>query len=204
MRNKNTIQSKTEEMLRNFHQKKIHVGFSLFLKKKLGLQERKQIRKEMIFQIKNHKSSKPHQYDFDWNTLLKIGEKPYCPFAGLSISHCHHLGAFLFSFDSSISIGFDMEDQHRITKKLIHRISSKQEINQAPSPSFLWTAKEASLKCLSNNQSPLLLSDCLISHWKKEKYFSFFNGYSKKIDKSSIGITCITNGLFITCAKTNK
>ena len=105
--------------------------------------------------------------NFDEDNFLQIGEKPDCPFISFSISHCDHLGAFLFTFNWKTSIGFDVEQRQRITEKLVGRISSKKEIQQSPSPSLLWTAKEAGLKCLSNKKNPILLSECFIFRLEK-------------------------------------
>ena len=203
MNNLETIQLRIKEMLKNFGQTKMNVHFTLFPNKKIGMRERKKLRHALINQIKNHKDFKKHEKDFDWNSLLRIGQKPECPFASISISHCHFLGAFLFIFDKNISIGFDMEQKKRITKKIIERISSTKEIQQSPSPSLLWGAKEASFKCLSNSQTQLLLSDCLISHWKKdpEKQMHFFSCHSKKNNKKAVGMACVIGDLVIAYAE---
>ena len=203
MRNLETIQLKTKEMLECFGQNTIHLYFHLFLRENIGIEERKELRKKLINQIKSHKDFKKQEKDFNWSRLLEIGIKPVCPFASLSISHCGNLGACFFIFDKTVSIGLDVERKKRITKAIVNRISSKKEVQQSPSPSLLWVAKEASFKCLSDNQSPLLLSDCLISKWKKEKTkeIYFFDFYSKTMGKKSFGTACFIDDLALAYAE---
>ena len=203
MRNLKAIQSKTKEMLECFGQDTVHLYFHLFLREKIGIKERKELRQKLIDQMKSHIDYKKHKTVFNWSRLLKIGTKPVCPFASLSISHCGDLGACLFVFDKTLSIGFDVEHKKRITKAIVDRISSKKEVQQAPSPSLLWVAKEASFKCLSDNKAPLLLSDCLISKWKKEKTkeIYLFDFYSKMMDKRSFGVACFIDGLALAYAE---
>ena len=199
-----TVHLKTKEMLECFGQKNIIPHFILFADKKAGVKERKQLRQELIKQIKNHKDFVKYKKNFDKDNFLQIGEKPDCPFISFSISHCDHLGAFLFTFNWKTSIGFDVEQRQRITEKLVGRISSKKEIQQSPSPSLLWTAKEAGLKCLSNKKNPILLSECFISDWRKEpeKEICFFKCHSTRINKKAFGIARYTTDLALAYAET--
>ena len=149
---------------------------------RLGLEERKIIRKKLTAQIKKYKILKKIKHQWNENTLLKPGRKPECPFAAISVSHCSYIGVFLIAFSDHLSIGFDIEEKQRVTKQILSRIALKQEIQQSPSPSLLWTAKEAGFKCLSR-QKNLTLSDCLISNWRKKrkKETYFFNcSYGEK------------------------
>ena len=90
-----------------------------------------------------------------------------------------------------------------MTNKLIGRISSKKEVQQVPQPSLLWTAKEASLKCLSDGTASFLLKDCLISNWKKEpsQEIYFFDCHSKKINKEANGVVRTINDLTVAYAE---
>ena len=206
MRNLKTIYSQTKEMLNCFGQKNIHCHFTLFLNKKTGIQERRELRQKLIEQIKNHKDFQKAEKGFNWDNLLKLGTKADCPFASVSISHCNYLGAFLFTFDKRLSIGFDIEQKKRITKKIIARISSKEERDQAPNNALLWVAKEAGFKCLSDNKAQLLLSDCLISNWKKEKTkeIYFFNSYSKTNNKKALGLARFIDDLALAYTETRS
>jgi len=201
------IQLKTKEMLESFDQPRMNVHFILFPNKKIGMNERKDLRHALIKQIKNHKDFKKQGEDFNWNNLLRLGQKPECPFASLTISHCNSLGAFLLIFDKSFSIGFDIEKKNRITKKLVSQISSAQETQLAPLSSLLWVAKEASFKCLSSHKTQLLLSDCLISQWRKKGKGSqnqvyFFNCDLKKTDRKAVGAATSIEEFVIAYAET--
>ena len=227
MKNLKFIHSKTKELLKYVGRTKVHTGFVLFPNEKIGIQERKKLRQKLIEQIKKHKDFTPilsenfssyrrekteklqpdgyknHKKNFDGNNLLKLEQKPNCPYASISLSHCNHLGAFLFVFDKTLSIGLDIEWAQRVTNRLVDRISSKEEVQQTPQPSLLWTAKEASLKCFSNEKTSLFLKDCLISNWKKEvsQDIYFFDAYSKKTNEKSKGAARIINGLTLAYAE---
>ena len=197
MRNLETICLKTKEMLKSFGQENIGVHFTSFPNKKTGVKERRELRQSLIEEIKKHKDIGLYEKDFDWNNLLKIGIKPNCPFASISISHCDYLGVFLIVFNKGVSIGFDMEKTNRITRKLIGRISSKEEIQLSPSLSLLWTAKEASFKCFSDQKESVLLNECFIFDWREEpsKDIYFFKSYLKKVNKKAFGTACCIHDL---------
>lgn len=203
MKNLEFIHLKTKKMLENFGQKNINPHFISFVNKKVGIQERKELRQKLINQIKNHTDFKKYEKDFEEESLLKVGKKPHCSFASISISHCDHLGAFLFVFDKNISIGLDIEEKKRITQKNVERISSKEEMNQAPHYSLLWVAKEASFKSLFKSKTLFLLSDCLISNWKIDpvKDIYFFNSYSKTTGERAFGTACFIDELAVTYAE---
>lgn len=184
-----TVQLKIRELLEACHQKNIHFYLSLFPNKKIGQKERKELRQQLIQQIKIHPKIQKQKINFDWNKLTKIGTKPECPFASISLSHCESLGVFLFTFNTKISIGFDIEKTNRIRLKTVSRISSPEELQKAPSSDLLWTAKEAGFKCLSNSKNSLLLSDCSISNWRKNPNTEIylFDCYAKKTNKKVHG-----------------
>ena len=97
MKNLEFIHSKTKEMLESFGQKDVNFYFTLFKDKNIGIRERKELRQKLIDQIKKHKK------DFNEKSFLKVGKKPGNSFVSASVSHCNYLGAFLFTFDKSIS-----------------------------------------------------------------------------------------------------
>lgn len=173
MKNTNFINSKIKEMLEGFGQQQVTVGSLFFTQEKPGPKERLELRYKLIKQIKQHKDFKKYQKDFEESQLLHIGSKPERSIASVSLSHTDNIGVFLFTFDKGLSIGFDIENKNRITKTVIERVSSKEERLQAPEKSLLWTAKEAGFKCLSDTSNKLLLSDCLISQWTKNKLYTF-------------------------------
>ena len=209
------IYLKIKQLLENFGP--IHFDLLLFKSEKAGAEERKELRKKLIEQIKKQKNFQPKakklkpsccerftqkQELLPWDSLLKIGSKPEGPLVHISISHSYNLGVFLFVFDKKKSIGFDIEQKDRITKKLISRISSKKEIKQAPFPQLLWVSKEAGLKGLSDNKKPLLLSDCFISNWSQSKKIYFFECHSKKTKKKALGASCFVDNIALAYTET--
>ncbi len=198
------LQFSAKEMLDSLSRTDAHIYFTRFPNKKIELKERTFLREALINQIKSRQAIGERSENFNWGHLLKIGQKPECPFASISIAHCPFIGGFLFVFDTSLSIGFDIEQKKRITKKLIGRISSTEEIQTAPSPALLWAAKEAGFKCLYERQTQLLLSACRISHWRKdpEKQIYFFNCHSKKTGKKAVGAGRAIENLVMAYAET--
>ena len=186
-----------KKMLKCFGQKNITVGSLSFSKQQPDIEERRKLRYKLIEKIKQHKDFQKHQKSFKEAQLLNIGGKPKGSIVALSISHTRSIGVFLFTFDKSLSIGFDIENKNRVTKKVIERVSSKEELSQAPEVSLLWTAKEAGFKSLSAKTGALFLSDCLISQWTKEKEFYKFQCYSKKTEQIAMGIAGFKDHLVI-------
>lgn len=81
-----------------------------------------------------------------------------------SISHTHDLGILAFC---SLPIGIDIEKTERVHVDVVRRISSAEEILNAPSPAALWCAKEASFKALRSFQQPSVVSAISIGNWAK-------------------------------------
>ena len=100
-----------------------------------------------------------------WNELLKPGARPVHSQAVMSIAHCPFMGGFVFSFNTDISLGLDIEIADRVSDKVIHRIATAEEVQQAPSKALLWTAKEASFKCLGVDKTSILPIYCDIYDW---------------------------------------
>ena len=143
MRDLKSIHQKTKEMLECFGQKKAFIYFKHFSNHRIGINERRSLRQKLVWFMETQKENKLYKRNFSIDHLLKPGGKPKCSFASLSISHCPYLGAFVFAFDTKISIGFDIENRHRVTKEVLYRISLKEEVVKSPAPALLWTAKEA-------------------------------------------------------------
>ena len=195
---------KTHEMLECFGQKKAILYFENFSKGKIGIEERNNLRQKLIKYIEAQKQVTFSKRHFYRNSLLQLGTKPKCPFASLSISHCPYLGAFVIVFDTKISIGLDMENIQRITKKCLYRIALKEEIVQSPSLALLWTAKEASFKCVSDQSQNLRLRECLISDWEKlhGKDIYFFKCHVKKLHlEPSLGVARFIDGFALAYAE---
>ena len=71
----------------------------------------------------------------------------------LCVSHCPYLmGCVFLQGPGQVSLGFDLEKPDRISPggaaRILGRVASKKEREQAPHPVALWSAKEAAFKSL--------------------------------------------------------
>jgi hypothetical protein len=107
-------------------------------------------------------------------SLLDLSLRPLHPRHSISIAHCPEAGGFAVA-DGSTWVGFDIESVSRIQERAVARVSSAEELSQAPSPAHLWVAKEASFKALPANLQPKVISEIVVSSWlpaPTEKNFS--------------------------------
>ncbi len=104
------------------------------------------------------------QNSVDLNQLCNLDEIPSLHFIQkyLSISHCHDLGAIACA---NQPIGIDIEQTNRIQEKIVARMSTASELQNAPNPAHLWTAKEACFKALLSFQQPQVMSQIEITGW---------------------------------------
>ena len=113
------------------------------------LEKRKKVRLGLVEEIANKKSLSQEQKIH----LLTPGTP--VPFADVSLSHSVSMGGFVIgslAYPPLFSVGFDLEQAGRAKVKTVLRISKQEELSQAPSPSFLWSAKEAVYKNICNLQ----------------------------------------------------
>lgn len=82
-----------------------------------------------------------------------------------SISHCTDFGGYFIS--KLYPVGFDIEQLERTTEKVVGRISTQVELQDAPHPGCLWSAKEACFKSLRGHHQPSVLSEITIKNWNK-------------------------------------
>ena len=164
----------------------LRLGYNLschligFDKQSSSLQKRKQLREHLV---KTIEKKFPKKLSLEQkNVLLTPGGVPQTPFASVSISHCALMGGFVISqLDSAVNlfyppteyssnkplfIGFDLEQLGRAKEKTVLRISNKKELAQAPSPSALWSAKEAAYKSISSLQSDIHIKHISIFDWQ--------------------------------------
>lgn len=80
-----------------------------------------------------------------------------------SISHCDGMGVVVAS---SFPLGVDVEISARVEKKVAARVSSPEEVSAAPSPTSLWSAKEAVFKALRSYNQPSVISKISVGAWK--------------------------------------
>ena len=188
------IQNQIQTLSRTvFKLESIYCHFTAFNSKEVTWQERLELRKKLVQELKHHYSFIIDQKAGGisvklWDNLLKPSGSLKNPLVAISISHCPILGGFIFSFDKRLSLGLDVELVYRLTDKLLSRISTKDELKAAPGAAFLWAAKEASFKCASSLEkaTTLLISQCLISQWQRiepESYCFHFQMENSKCTK---------------------
>ena len=191
---KSNLKNKAQNHLSHFSNKKIIFDCQPLSQALVSLEDRRRFRRFLIEKIKSRKEYKKH----NWNLsgLLKTGVRPKHPFVAASISHCPSFAGFVFAFRESstekknvslnphLSIGLDIEETQRVSQKVILHVSQTKELNESPRVDFLWTAKESSFKCFSDDlKSPLLIKECLISDWEPlsaNKAYTFKAQYKKK------------------------
>jgi len=77
--------------------------------------------------------------------VLDLTHRPHVPGWSLSISHCPTAGGWV-GVPSPNKIGLDLELESRLSLDTIRRVSTSDEIQAAPKPHWLWSAKEALYK----------------------------------------------------------
>jgi phosphopantetheinyl transferase (holo-ACP synthase) len=106
-------------------------------------------------------------------SILELNQIPNHPLISISISHCQSIGGYCVELKPK-AIGFDIEETTRVNPKTVRRICEEEELNSAPNPAALWSAKEASFKAMYNFnpdlQTTLLLSEIEIYDWNLKKY----------------------------------
>lgn len=95
--------------------------------------------------------------------LLDLKQRPKTADWNFSISHSDKIGGYI---QSDQIIGMDIERTERVQKKIIQRVSSEQEMSEAPGSDYLWTAKEAVFKALSLE----VMSQVVVTDWQPVNY----------------------------------
>ncbi|MYE07356.1 MAG: 4'-phosphopantetheinyl transferase superfamily protein [Oligoflexia bacterium] len=155
---------------------KLHCHLMAFIS---NWQNRKHLREQLVQTIEQqYKKKLPSEQK---KTLLTPGVPPQLPFASVSVSHCAFLGGFVISPSGSLNtpssslklafvkqpfIGFDLEQLGRAKEKTLLRISNKKELSDTPSPSALWSAKEAAYKSISSLQRDTHIKHISIFGWQ--------------------------------------
>ena len=128
-----------------------------------SLDQRKKLRKLLIEEIEKN-----------WSNTLSIEQKKQLlipgtllqiPFASLSVSHSSVMGGFIISPDTQISLGFDLEQLGRAKERTVLRIASEEELKKSPSPSFLWSAKEATYKSVHSLRKSISIKQISVFDW---------------------------------------
>ena len=164
------------------------------------LDQRKKIRKQLTEEIEK---SWPNTLSVEQKKKLLIpGTLAQVPFASLSISHSAFIGGFIISPGTQVSLGFDLERVERAKKRTALRISSKSEFYQSPSPSFLWSAKEAAYKSVHSFQKTISIKKISIFDWtptekKKLDVLKIYNYQFKVNNTNGKGFICSSDNIII-------
>jgi hypothetical protein len=112
---------------------------------------------------------KQHHPDQVADSIWDLETPPLLKNLFVSISHCEGIGGFALC---SKGLGLDIERTDRISQKIIDRISTENEIEQAPHFELLWPAKESVFKCSTEFYT---ISQIQITQWQKsqDETFSF-------------------------------
>lgn len=114
----------------------------------------------------------------------------------VSISHCPIWGGWL-AVPRPAQIGFDIELLKRLRPEVIERISTQEELKNAPDRRLIWGAKEAFYKALEKKQPPTIL-DLKIENWNKQAPNQYsFRGHSTQSGEGMI--ICSADLLFAFC-----
>lgn len=153
--------------------------FRLILDKNWGSanqSHRAEIRNCLAREFSNH---------FSRAQLAQLNDLTWLPVASdgsVSISHCEQLGGFAYS---KFKIGFDVEVISRVSARILKRTAGEDEIEACPVPEFLWVAKEAGFKALSDADPGLVISDLVCFDWHshiENQVFSFRLKSQKTLD----------------------
>jgi len=85
----------------------------------------------------------------------------------VSISHGQDLGGFVIA---KKPVGFDLELRDRVMEKIVRRVSTDEEVQEAPSFAHLWAAKEATFKALRSYRQPNIASELILGEWQNEHF----------------------------------
>ena len=128
-----------------------------------SIEQRKKIRIDLVKEINKKWPNKLSEDQI--NSLLIPGRPPRLPFVSLSIAHSSDIGGFIFT-SSPVFIGFDLEQQGRAQEKTVLHISQKEELEQSPSPSALWSAKESAYKAVHFLKDDIYIKKISIFNWQ--------------------------------------
>jgi hypothetical protein len=107
---------------------------------------------------------KLHKLGFDHPEMEDLNSLPHTDNWEISISHSREGGGFVLA-PRGVSVGLDIERVARVHTHLVARISSREELVEAPSTSSLWVAKEAGFKMLRGARQPRDLDEVEVGHW---------------------------------------
>lgn len=101
-----------------------------------------------------------HQLVMDLERTIKLPE------VSVSISHCLEAGGFALCLGPT-QIGLDIEVADRVVLSVAERVSTPEEVREAPSPAHLWAGKEATFKSLLGPHQPAVLPFIRLNSWQR-------------------------------------
>ena len=159
------------------------------------LEKRKNIREQLVKRTEKIRKLSEEQKKL----LLTPGVPVQTPFASLSLSHCVSIGGFIISSSARHFIGLDLEQRGRAKEETVLRISGQEELTQAPSPSALWSAKEAAYKSIDRFQDNIPIRQISVSHWKLIAPDSYHYQF-KTSEKKGKGYVCFLKDIVVAFA----
>ena len=156
---------------------------------RISVQHRKELRRTILQKLLEAgiKLSDSQQKIF-----CDINNLPNLPNGFISVSHCPGLQGFIYSIKQSGKqkrIGLDVEVRSRVTMDLVSFLSSKTELDNMPNPACLWTAKEASFKCLYPQD--IRISQIIIGYWESISSDLYRFGFFTPCGIYGQGYSCI-------------
>lgn len=103
----------------------------------------------------------------DTKDVLDLSRPPHIKKGAVSISHNSFHGGYVYTKDAEVSLGFDLELNHRFQSALVLRVAKEAEVQEAPSFAALWTAKEASFKAMLRTAQPKTITEITLGKWLK-------------------------------------
>lgn len=123
--------------------------------------------------------------------ILNLDLLPQLKSVYISISHNSEFGGYVVSPQP---IGFDLELLTRIKKNIVERVCTNEDILKCPRYEYLWGAKEACFKLISQNPdifAPIsALSEINDLVWSKvdDDLYQFFTTYKSRKIQGLIGV----------------
>ncbi len=128
---------------------------------------RNEIRAGILHSLKLHEPFKPFHVDENVRGKVMDLERPIqVDGLSVSISHCQEAGGFALNLGPT-QIGLDIEVYDRVVRSVAERVSTANEIHEAPSPAHLWAAKEATFKSLLGSHQPAVLPLIRLNSWQR-------------------------------------
>lgn len=124
----------------------------------------------------------------DWREKLQTKVDQYRAGKNFSysISHSNNLGGAAFLDSAEGQIGFDVEVTSRVLSEVALRVSSSEQLKNAPTPAALFVAKEAAFKSLRGPRQPKVLSEVEIIDWVPHSFSPLLYNFTARLKGQQI------------------